>query len=169
MSSIPSIIRRFLFVTLTLAACVACASDTYDAPNTLGVVPLRPPTPIWLGAVAGAPAGSAGAAATPLSGAAAVTPSQVPGWAHVMLSIDNSTAGQLYSWSLHSGSCGSEGAVIGPANRYSEFAIHPDGTGAVETTIPTTLSQSASYAVVATPVAPSGASTACANLTRTAM
>lgn len=163
MPPIPSTLRQILVVALAAAIGTACAPSAYDSPNTLGVMPLRPPTQIWLGAVGGS------GNTTVINGAAAVTPSQIPGWTHVMLSIDNTVAGQVYSWSLRSGSCGSEGSVVGPTDRYSAFAIHADGTGAAETVIPTTLSQSESYAVIATPVSPGGASSACANLTRASM
>jgi hypothetical protein len=163
MSYVPNTISRILVAAAAIGICTACASTAYDTPNTLGVMPLRPPTPIWLGAIAGS------GGATSVDGAAAVTPSQVSGWAHVLLSLTNSTAGQLYTWSLRSGSCGTPGSIVGPANRYARFDIHADGTGAAETVIPATLSQSASYAVVATPVSPSTGPDACANLTRASM
>ena len=86
-----------------------------------------------------------------------------------MLSLDNSTAGAVYAWSLRSGNCGGQGSVVGPSDRYVRFDIHADGSGAAETVIPTTLSQSESYAVVATPISPSTGPDACANLTRTTM
>ena len=125
-------------------------------------MPLRPPTPIWLGAVHGSNAAT-------ITGAAAVAPSQVPGWDHVMLSIDNTIAGGAYTWSLHTGTCASQGSVVGPVDRYSQFAIHADGSGAAEAVIPTLLSPVNSYAVFATPVATSAASSACADLARTSM
>ncbi|MEO7217373.1 MAG: hypothetical protein ABI026_04200 [Gemmatimonadaceae bacterium] len=163
MPPLYNVIARSFIAAAVVGACAACASASYDTPNTLGVMPLQPPTPIWLGAIAAAGGSSA------VDGAAAVTPSQMPGWTHIMLSLDNSTAGAVYTWSLRSGNCGGQGNIIGPSDRYARFNIHADGTGAVETVIPTTLSQSESYAVIATPVSPSTGSAACANLTRTTM
>jgi hypothetical protein len=155
-----------------VAAVAGCASSTYDKSNSLGVMPLQPPAPLWLGAVSGLGGSGSGS----VNGAAAATPSQVPGWTHVMLSLDNSAAGAVYTWSLRSGNCGGEGSVIGPSDRYTRFDIHADGTGAVEAFIPANLSQSQTYAVIATPVSPgtasptaSSAPVACANLTRTSM
>lgn len=161
MSSI-SIHVRGLSVTALVAILSACAPSGYDSMNGLGVMPLRPPTPVWLGAVRGT-------AALPLSGAAAVTPSQTPGWAHVLISLGDITSGGVYAWSLHNGSCASQGGVVGPADRYGDFTIHADGSGAAEALVPLTLSQSESYAVVATPVSPAAGTGVCADLTRTSM
>jgi hypothetical protein len=182
-STDPDPLRPIRFGSLVAAAfvavlCMACASSgDYDTPNTLGVLPPPPPTPLWLGPVRGA--GSATVNDTPINGAAAVTPSQTPGWAHVLLSIGNTQAGGLYTWSLHSGSCGAQGEVVGPTNRYPEIAIGADGFGSAEAAVPATLSSSASYAIVATPVTPSTSSnattssatapSACADLTRGSM
>jgi hypothetical protein len=161
MSSLPNALRNLAVVAVIGAACASCAAQSYDAPNTLGVLPPPKPVPLWLGAVHGA--GTAG-----ISGAASVTPSHTPGWEHVLISIENSVAGGTYAWSLKSGSCASQGNVIGPANRYADFNIHADGSGAAEAAIPETLSPSASYAVVATPAASTGVSAtaplACADL-----
>ncbi|MDQ2890208.1 MAG: hypothetical protein M3R65_06580, partial [Gemmatimonadota bacterium] len=94
-------------------------------------MPLRPPPPVWLGSVHTS-------SGTPIAGAAAATPTQAPGWSHVLISLGDASAGGLYSWSLHSGSCASQGGVVGPADRYGEFAIHADGTGAADALVPLT-------------------------------
>lgn len=162
MAPIPDTIKQLLITAAVACLSTACASAAYDTPNSLGVIPLMPPTPIWLGAI-----GSSSTAT--IAGAAAVAPSQVPGWNHVMLSLDNTTAGGIYTWSLRTGTCASQGSVVGPADRYSPFAIHADGSGAAEAVIPTLLSPTDSYVVVATPVSASSAPSACANLARTSM
>lgn len=166
MSSITSALRPLYLVVLS-ASFVACASRSYDSLNTLGVMPLRAPTPVWLGAIRGS---GPDTIANPIAGAAAVTPSQTPGWAHVLISLDDISSGGEYAWSLHSGSCGAQGSVIGPADHYSDFAIHADGSGAAEAIVPLELSPSASYAVIATRVSPGGSgATACADLIRTSL
>jgi hypothetical protein len=162
MPSVPNTLRQLLVAAATVTISAACASSSYDAPNSLGVMPLRPPTPIWLGAVRGS-------GTTTVNGAAAVTPSQVPGWDHVMLSLDNTTAGGIYTWSLRSGTCASQGSIVGPTDRYAQFAIHADGSGAAEAVIPTLLSPTDSYAVIATPLSPASASSACADLAHASM
>jgi hypothetical protein len=166
MPPVSTLLRRFRAAALVAASCVsyaACASTSYDAPNTLGVLPPQKPAPLWLGAVRGTD-GAVNA------GAAAVTPSQIPGWTHVLISLEDRAAGGIYTWSLRSGSCAAQGAVVGPADRYGEFAIHADGSGAADALVPATLSPSDSYAVVATPAAPGanapGAASACADLSR---
>ena len=120
-------------------------------------MPLQPPPPVWLGSIHGS-------GATRVAGAAAVTPSQTPGWAHVLISLDDMTTGGLYSWTLRAGSCGSPGGVIGSPDRFAEFPIRPDGSGAADALVPMTLSVSQTYAVVATPVDHGTASSACADL-----
>jgi len=165
MPPFSNVLRNLAVVAAIGAVCASCAAQSYDAPNTLGVLPPPKPTPLWLGAMH-----SAGTAA--IAGAASVTPSATPGWAQVLISVQNSVAGETYAWSLKSGTCASQGNVIGPANRYADFNIHADGSGAAEAAIPETLSRSASYAVVATPaasrapsaIASASAPAACADL-----
>jgi len=165
MPSFSNVLRNLAVVAAIGAVCASCAAQSYDAPNTLGVLPPPKPTPLWLGAMHGA-----GTAA--IAGAASVTPSATPGWAQVLISVQNSVAGETYAWSLKSGTCAAQGNVIGPANRYADFNIHADGSGAAEAAIPETLSPSASYAVVATPaasrapsaIASTSAPAACADL-----
>ena len=158
MPSIPSVFRHCFAGTVIGVACIACASQSYDVPNTLGVLPPPRPAPLWLGTVRGS--GSTG-----ISGAASVTPSQTPGWMHALISVGNGVAGGTYAWSLRSGSCAAQGNVVGPDDRYGDFTIHADGSGAAEAAVPVMLSPSASYAVVATPVLPATAPVACADLT----
>jgi hypothetical protein len=145
MPSISNVLRHLAAVVAVGAACAACAAQApYDLPNTLGVLPPPTPVPIWLGAVHGT-------GTTRITGAASATPSSTPGWLHVLISVGNSVAGGTYAWSLRSGSCAAQGNVIGPANRYADFNIHADGSGAAEAAVPETLSPSAAYSVVATP------------------
>jgi len=161
MPPFSDVLRNLAVVAAIGAACAACAAQSYDAPNTLGVLPPPKPAPLWLGAIHGA-----GTAA--IAGAASVTPSPTPGWAQVLISVQNSVAGETYAWSLKSGTCAAQGNIIGPANRYSDFNIHADGSGAADAAIPESLSPSASYAVVATPAASRASSAsapvACADL-----
>jgi hypothetical protein len=152
-----NVLRRLAAVVAIGAVCASCATQFYDSPNTLGVLPAPKPVPLWLGAIHGT-------GTTGVSGAAAVTPSPTPGWTHVLISIDNSVAGGEYGWSLKSGSCAAQGNVIGPTNRYADFIVRADGSGAAEATVPETLSPSASYAVVATPAASATTPAACADL-----
>ena len=166
MSRASNSLRHYILIALAGAACTACAhGGSYDFPNTLGVLPPQKPTPLWLGSVRGT--GTA-------RGAASVTPSQTPGWDHVLISINDAPAGGTYAWSLHSGSCSGQGSIVGPSDRYADFITRADGSGDAEAVIPVSLSPSASYSVVATPVTygsgPSAASTtsagsACADLT----
>lgn len=141
---------------LAAVSCIACASSP-DFTRSLGVMPLRPPPPVWLGSVRGS--GSAY-----INGAAALTPAQAPGWAHVLISLADVSTGGVYSWTLHSGNCGAPGSTIGPVDRFGEFVIRPDGTGAADALIPLNLSTSQTYAVVATPLSPATAPSACADL-----
>src|SRR6185437_17153804 len=104
MPPFSDVLRNLAVVAAIGAACGACAAQSYDAPNTLGVLPPPKPAPLWLGAVHGA--GTAG-----ISGAASVTPSHTPGWEHVLISVENSVTGGTYAWSLKSGSCASQGNV----------------------------------------------------------
>lgn len=165
MPYVPNIARRFIVIALACTICGGCVPrDSYDFPNTLGVLPPQKPTPLWLGTIHGA--GSAE------SGAASVSPSQTPGWEHVLVSIDDSPAvGGMYNWSLRSGSCGAQGSIVGPADRYAAFIVRADGSGGAEAVVPATLSPSASYAVVATPISSgaAAASSACADLTLSSM
>jgi len=162
MPSVTNTIRRSLIASLLAVTCASCASRGYESLNTLGVLPPQQPAPLWLGTVH-----SSGN--TPITGAAAVTPSQTPGWAHVLISLGDISSGATYAWSLRSGNCEAHGGVIGPADRYANFTIHADGSGAAEAVVPLALSTTQTYAVVATPVAPSVATTACADLTRRSM
>ena len=157
MSNLSSYLHRTIGVTLVASSCLACASSP-DFTRSLGVMPLRPQPPVWLG-----PVRSLGS--TPVAGAAALTQSQVPGWAHVLISVGDISTGGVYAWSLRSGSCGAQGGIIGPSDRYGEFSIRPDGSGAADALVPLTLSTSQTYAVVTNPVGPSSASAgACADL-----
>src|SRR5665213_1525649 len=70
MALIPDTIKRLLITAAVACLSTACASAAYDTPNSLGVMPLMPPTPIWLGAI-----GSSSAAT--IAGAAAVAPGHV--------------------------------------------------------------------------------------------
>ena len=147
--------------------CAACASGGgYDATNTLGVLPPQRPTPLWLGAIHGngpTPAGNM------LAGAAAVTPAATPGWTHILISLNNVPVGGTYSWSLRSGSCGSQGGILGPTDRYADFSIRADGSGSAEAVVPVVLSPSSPYAVVASPIARNSDVSGCADLSRESM
>ena len=157
MSKLSTRLHRSFVLAVAASSCLACASSP-DFSRSLGVMPLAPQPPVWLGSVR-----SLGA--TPVAGAAAITRSQVPGWSHVLISLDDISSGGLYTWSLRSGSCGSQGAVIGPADRYGEFAIRPDGSGAADALVPFAPSTAQNYAVIATPVSSSANSAgACADL-----
>ena len=149
---------------LAALSVASCAPRAYDSFNTLGVLPPQPPTPIWIGAVRGSSAAA-------LTGAAAVTPSQTPGWAHVLISVANvSTSGSMYAWSLRSGDCSSQGSVIGPADRYADFVIRADGSGGAEAVVPLSLkSAGGPYTIVATPVMAGSGPGACADLARSTM
>ena len=164
MLPLPRFVAAML-VSVTCIMCMSCAPSSYDSPTNLGVLPAQPPVPLWLGAMHG----TGNAAVT---GASAVTPSQTPGWAHVLISVNGAASGGIYTWSLRSGSCGAQGGVIGPTERYGDFPIRADGSGAAEAEIPATLSPSTPYAVTATP-ASTGSTTAatgaCADLTRGSM
>jgi len=109
-----------------------------------------------------------------VTGASAVTPSRTPGWTHVLISVNGAPSGDIYAWSLRSGSCAAQGGVVGPTERYGGFLIRADGSGAAETEIPAILSPSASYAVTASPTSTGSAAAgttaaACADLTRGSM
>ena len=157
MPNLSTFLHRSIVAALVTSSCLACASSP-DFSRSLGVMPLKPQPPVWLGSVR-----SLGP--SPVAGAAALTPSQVPGWAHVLISLDDMATGGTYAWSLHSGSCGAPGGVIGPVERYGAFAIRPDGSGTADAVVPVALSTSQSYAVVATPVAQSSSAPgACADL-----
>ncbi|MDQ6737404.1 MAG: hypothetical protein M3Z30_06865 [Gemmatimonadota bacterium] len=83
----------------------------------------------------------------------------------MLISVGDISTGGVYAWSLRSGSCAAQGGIIGPSDRYGEFAIRPDGSGAADALVPLTLSTSQTYAVVTNPVGPSSASAgACADL-----
>jgi hypothetical protein len=160
-------ISRAIIAALASASCLACATTTYDSPNTLGVLPRQPPTPLWLGAMHGS------GNVAPVAGAAALTPSRTPGWTHALVSVNDAPVGGIYTWSVRSGNCGAQGSVVGPTERYGQFPIRADGYGAAEAEIPATMSPSGSYAVVATPAVPGAtggaATTVCADLTRGSM
>lgn len=154
-------------MSATCVACtslVSCAPGAYDSPNNLGVLPAQPPVPLWLGAMHG----TSNAAVT---GASAATPSRTPGWTHVLISVNGAPNGDIYAWSLRSGSCAEQGSIVGPTERYGGFLIRADGSGAAETEIPAMLSPSASYAVTATPASTGTAAgaAACADLARGSM
>ncbi len=158
MPSIPNTFCHFLAAAAVCAVASACATQSYDFPNTLGVLPPPKPAPLWLGTIHGIGQGGG------VSGAAAVTPSRTPGWTHVLVSLADTRASGTYAWSLRSGTCAAQGGIVGPDNRYADFVIHADGSGAAEAAVPETLSPSTSYVVVATPVAPATAPVACADL-----
>lgn len=151
MSSLPNVLSHLAAAMVIGTVCTSCAAQSYDLPNTLGVLPPPRPAPLWLGTIHGT--GAPG-----IAGAASVTPSPSPGWEHVLISVKNGVAGGTYAWALKSGSCASQGSVIGPADRYADFNIHADGSGAAEAAVPEKLSSSASYAVVATPTTHADAS-----------
>lgn len=127
-----------LALASSIALATGCATG-YPGPNGLGVLPPRPPSPLWLGTVR--------PEATPaMHGAAAVTVTPTPNYSHVLVSISGGDPGRAYGWTLHSGSCGSEGAVI-PVNAYP-LVVYADGTAKAEGYVPEKLNPGTPYSVV---------------------
>lgn len=134
------------------ALLVTACAHGYEASNQPGVYAPRGMEPLWLGSIQ--PVANA-----ELRGAAAVAPSSVPHWAHVLVSIKGATPASTYSWRLHSGRCTDNGPTIGPDDRYAPLIAFDDGTAAAESLLPTTLSASTLYSVTI-----SGPAAGCADL-----
>ncbi|HEV2644545.1 MAG TPA: hypothetical protein VGT98_17665, partial [Candidatus Elarobacter sp.] len=92
-------------VTILAAIVALAACRPYSAlDNQLGVLPVPPPQPLWLGAMQ-PPVDSA------LRGSVAVTQSATPRWSHVLVSIAGARPATTYTWALHSGRCADNGAI----------------------------------------------------------
>lgn len=123
---------------LAAALSNACAPQ-YPGPNTLGVLPPTPPSPLWMGAVR--PEADKG-----MRGAAAVTGTPGASYSHVLVSISGGTPGQEYPWTLHSGSCGSVGAAL-PVNGFP-LVTYADGTAKADGYLSQKLAPNTPYSVV---------------------
>jgi hypothetical protein len=122
-------------LTLTIFGCAPYAANEH-----LGVLPPAPPKPLWLGSTQ-PPVDSA------LRGAAAVTPSATPNWSHVIVSLAGARPSATYSWTVNSGRCSDNGAVVGTADRYAPLVAFADGTATSEAVIPVMLTPSSPYSV----------------------
>lgn len=146
----------------TILAATGCTTGGGNTRGSgLGVLPLRPPAPAWLGSI-----GGGGTSAT-LRGAAALTESPTPGWWHVLVSIKGGRPGAAYDWTLRSGACSTTAPAIGPANRFPHLTVAADGTAAAEATVQAAVSPRGSYSVTVS--GPDAAPLACADLAYTAM
>jgi hypothetical protein len=132
--------RSLTLLALAAAGTMAAAcAPRYPGPSGLGVLPVTPPSPLWMGAVR--PQTDAN-----MRGAAAITATPTPNYSHVLVSIWGGTPGRSYDWTLHSGSCGSTGAAI-PVNGYP-LVTYADGTAKAEGYVPQKLIAGSQYSVV---------------------
>lgn len=73
--------------------------------------------------------------------------SSTPDGTAVAVNVAGAPAGGTHPWHLHTGSCGSDGAVVGDASAYSPLRPGADGTATANTTLDTELAMGQEYHV----------------------
>jgi hypothetical protein len=61
--------------------------------------------------------------------------------------LRNGTAGDVYPWHVHAGSCGSRGGVVGKAASYPPLMIGAEGDDSVTVTLPARIARDSAYHV----------------------
>jgi hypothetical protein len=97
----------------------------------------------WNGTLA-TPPGLAGA--LDLKGTAWMAPSGDQSTA-VRISISNAAPGGVHPWHVHSGDCGSQGDILGPADAYRPLRVGDAGTATADATLPIKMPTTGSYHV----------------------
>jgi len=63
------------------------------------------------------------------------------------VTLAGGTAGAVYPWHIHSGSCGQAGPIVGPPTAYTSLSVNADGTSTVVVTLPFATPTSGAYYV----------------------
>lgn len=63
------------------------------------------------------------------------------------VSISNATPGGVHPWHIHQGTCGSNGAIFGPADAYPPLTVATNGTASAQANLDIALPQSGEYHV----------------------
>jgi hypothetical protein len=122
-------VSRLATIAAVLAGCTADTDENTDV------------TVQWLSELAGT-----GAWAN-LTGEALVLSLESPEVFTATAELRNGTAGDVYLWHVHAGSCGARGSVVGKAAAYPPLMIDVEGDGSVTVTLPARLARDSAYHV----------------------
>ena len=82
------------------------------------------------------------------------------------LTLSGATAGGVFPWHVHTGTCAQTGGIVGPPTSYTAVAVGADGSGTVVVTLPFATPTSGAYSVnVHASPSDMGTIVACADLT----
>jgi hypothetical protein len=141
-------LRTAVMAIVAVGGMAACTSRKVNVTSSPGEV-----TPANSGAASSTAAGMRWSAALApqaggtVAGTATVAPGTTSGTTVVLVSIHGGTPGAIYPWHVHSGQCGSNGAVVGSASAYPTLTVNADGTGQANATLPMPTPSSGSYYV----------------------
>jgi hypothetical protein len=63
------------------------------------------------------------------------------------ITLKGATAGGVHPWHIHSGKCGSKGAIVGPPTAYPAITVGQDSSAKIDATLPFAVPRSGSYYV----------------------
>lgn len=70
------------------------------------------------------------AGAVQITGTASMAPGGNPNMTSITLSLANATPGGVHPWAVHTGQCGDDQGLFGPASSYRALSVGTDGKGA---------------------------------------
>jgi len=144
------------------AALAACASSRQaaDRPDpTLAAAAPAAQSMQWTATIAPQ-------SGTNLSGSATVASGATGEQTRATVTLTGGEAGAVHPWHIHSGRCGDNGPIVGPAAEYTPLTVGADGSATVTDDLPFATPTSGSYYVnVHRSATEMGTIVACGNLT----
>lgn len=136
-------IHRILIIAGAAAAISACASSRQAADRadpTLAQASPSAQSVQWT-ATLGPQSG------TNVAGTATVSSGDNAAQTRASVNLTGADSGAVHPWHVHSGRCGDNGPIVGPASAYPPLTVAGDGTATVTATLPFATPMSGSYYV----------------------
>jgi len=151
--------RHFALTALVLAAALAataCASRQVEVVNT-DAAAATAMTAMTMTATLAPMSG------TTIAGTATAAHGEADAFRSTV-SITGATASSTHPWHVHSGRCGDNGPIVGPANAYPPLQVDANGAATANATIPVAMPSAPLYVNVHLSPTQMGTIVACGNL-----
>lgn len=130
-------------IAISLLLAAACACNPFRQQTPVEISDSGPSFGSRWNATIATPAALAGA--IDIHGTAWMAPSS--GRTIAGVTISNAAPGGVHPWHVHQGQCGSNGAILGPADAYPPLNVANDGTASAQANLDIPLPQSGEYHV----------------------
>jgi hypothetical protein len=130
-------------IAISLLVAAACACNPFRQQTPVEISDSGPSFGSRWNATIATPAALAGA--IDIHGTAWMAPSS--GRTIAGVTISNAAPGGVHPWHVHQGQCGSNGAILGPADAYPPLNVANDGTASAQANLDIPLPQSGEYHV----------------------